>query len=396
MAASKKLSVWKKVLFSVVVLLFFLFFAEGYARIRTYLDTGNVKYLYSTPHGAHRFGVGPLPYRGKEVKEKKPSGVFRIAALGGSTTFGWGIESDSDTWPARLETALNERFADTRFEVINFGRPHATSTVILKKLLPLARRYRPDYYVLFSGYNDYDKALRVEILGRQEDLKKVDPNQRPTGIEFPKAGNSDGFGKEDILERVTIFFLRYSIFAHRMRELIAKIWYKDIAYFYKRERKLAKEKTVAGKRFRTSKEKRNRSAPAVAIRALPFQRRITIDLDRVLGIFRENIGRIIDEIRDDGTDVMLMTLPVQWNHPGARHILESGSLDALNKSIRELSTNRKNPFCDIEVAFMRHPDPSQLFIWDYSHPDANGARLISKKLATCFEENKISTVWASD
>ena len=390
MASSKKLPVWKKVLFAVVVLLVFLFFAESYARIKTYLDTGNVKYFYSSPHGAHRFGVGPLPYRGKEVTEKKPANVFRIAALGGSTTFGWGIELDSNTWPARLETILNEHFTDTRIEVINFGRPHATSTVVLEKLLPLARRYRPDYYILFSGYNDYDKALRVEIFGQREDLEKFGSKRRETGSNFSEGGNADGFSREDFLERVTIFFLRYSIFAHRMRELIAKVWYKDIAYFYKRERKLAKKPTVARKRLRTSGEKKNGPDPGVEIRTLPFQRKITIDLEGVLSVFRKNIRRIIDEIRDDGTDVMLMTLPVQWNHPGARHILERGSLGALNTAIRELSVHRKNPFCDIGAAFMRHQNPSQLFIWDYSHPDANGARLIAKMLATCFKENKIS------
>ena len=40
--ASIKLTLWKKVLFSVIAFLLFFLLVEGYSRFKTYLDTGGV------------------------------------------------------------------------------------------------------------------------------------------------------------------------------------------------------------------------------------------------------------------------------------------------------------------------------------------------------------------
>ncbi len=207
----------------------------------------------------------------------------------------------------------------------------------------------------------------------------------------------------DLVERVTLFILNYSSFAHRLREFIGKVWYKDIEYFYKRERERSVRKSKANKmeepEKRTAAAAREKKtgverAPGrpesggnqggrrkAAVRAASPRFKVSIDLPAVMGWYQANINHLLDNIKAAGAGAMLMTLPVQWNHPGARHILESGSLAALNRAIREIAAARTIPVCDIEGAFKRYPDPGQFFIWDYIHPDPNGAKLIAETLA---------------
>ncbi len=134
-----------------------------------------------------------------------------------------------------MEASLNRESSGARIEVMNFGENHATSTTVLKSRLPLARRYAPDFYILFSGYNDYDKALRKMTVGPSESKSRSAVKPEPSGE--AAVGILE---REDIIERITLFFLSYGVFAHRLREWIAKVWYKDIDYFYKRERARAR------------------------------------------------------------------------------------------------------------------------------------------------------------
>ena len=428
MGSTTKISATKKVLFACLVLLLFIVLLEGYARVKTYLDTGNKKYLYTTPTKALRFGLGPLPYRGREMSENKRTGVFRIIALGGSTTFGWGIESDSKTWPAQLETILRRKVGKSRVEVINFGEPHATSEMVLNRRFPVAMRFRPDFYIIFSGYNDYDKNLRTVLTAKKQDSLRTEkvstPNRpgpapnpqpgerpRPENINRPVESEPGLSRRGDLIEHVTLFILNYSSFAHRLREFIGKVWYKDIEYFYKRERERSVRKSKAdkmeGSEKRTAAAAREKKtgverAPGrpesggnqggrrkAAVRAASPRFKVSIDLPAVMGWYQANINHLLDNIKAAGAGAMLMTLPVQWNHPGARHILESGSLAALNRAIREIGAARKIPVCDIEGAFKRYPDPGQFFIWDYIHPDPNGAKLIAETLADCLNRAEI-------
>jgi lysophospholipase L1-like esterase len=85
-------------------------------------------------------------FRGKEISPK--SGRTRIAALGGSTTYGVGV-GDEDTWPFYLEKALGPDY-----EVINFGMPaHTTVEHIIFSALHLPR-YEPEFAIIHAGLND--------------------------------------------------------------------------------------------------------------------------------------------------------------------------------------------------------------------------------------------------
>lgn len=67
--------------------------------------------------------ISSLGTRGPEVAREKPAGTFRIAAIGDSLTFGYGVAAE-EAWPAALERALNEdpgSLGARRVEVVNFG-----------------------------------------------------------------------------------------------------------------------------------------------------------------------------------------------------------------------------------------------------------------------------------
>src|SRR5688572_1482967 len=49
--------------------------------------------------------IGPLGFRGPTPGVPKPAGTLRVLCLGGSTTYGDGLE-DGDTYPVRLQELL--------------------------------------------------------------------------------------------------------------------------------------------------------------------------------------------------------------------------------------------------------------------------------------------------
>lgn len=59
--------------------------------------------------------------RGGDFPQQPASGVFRILAIGDSTTFGWGVE-DQQAWPAQLEAKLAARGREV--QVLNAGVPN--------------------------------------------------------------------------------------------------------------------------------------------------------------------------------------------------------------------------------------------------------------------------------
>lgn len=65
------------------------------------------------------FTHNSLGYRGKEAREAKAPGVFRIIGVGASNIYGAEV-SDDETMPAYLERLLNKRFHG-KFEVWNQG-----------------------------------------------------------------------------------------------------------------------------------------------------------------------------------------------------------------------------------------------------------------------------------
>lgn len=87
-------------------------------------------------------------YRGSTFPSDKPEEKTRVVAIGGSTTYGIGVNND-ETWPYQLNTVLGEDF-----EVLNLGVPGYSSTENLIQTALLLSEFDPDIAVFQLGLND--------------------------------------------------------------------------------------------------------------------------------------------------------------------------------------------------------------------------------------------------
>lgn len=76
------------------------------------------------------------------------SKAFRIALIGGSTTFSTGV-TDKDSWPAMLQARLGSNYA-----VYNYGMPgYSTAEGIIQMALQVPE-IKPDLVIFYEGWND--------------------------------------------------------------------------------------------------------------------------------------------------------------------------------------------------------------------------------------------------
>lgn len=111
--------------------------------------------------------INSFGFRGPEFSPVKEDGVYRIVALGGSTTYGSGVD-DAHTYPALLEKYLNG-ISGRRVEVINGGIPEADIRDIYnlfhKEIIPL----KPDAVIVNSIANNFLSsyiAYKFDLLGK--------------------------------------------------------------------------------------------------------------------------------------------------------------------------------------------------------------------------------------
>ena len=88
-------------------------------------------------------------FRGINYSLEKPKNTTRIAIIGDSFTFGFGIKNTSDTYPKVLETLLNNN-SNQKYEVMNFGMSGANILDIYWILKYKVLKYNPD--IVMYGY----------------------------------------------------------------------------------------------------------------------------------------------------------------------------------------------------------------------------------------------------
>jgi lysophospholipase L1-like esterase len=124
--------------------------ASGYSKYFPYEQklTGN------PDGGQFSVRINNQGFRGEDFTVEKPPGTFRILTLGASSTFGYHARDD-ETYPALLEREL-VRTAEPgrRYQVINFGLPHATTDNILGLFLAEGVALAPDLVTFYEGAND--------------------------------------------------------------------------------------------------------------------------------------------------------------------------------------------------------------------------------------------------
>jgi lysophospholipase L1-like esterase len=103
-------------------------------------------------------GVNERGIRGRLVEVPKPPGVFRIVALGGSTTYGHNLEV-SESWPNQLQQTLLVQYSRRNVEVINLGVPGYNSLDSVVNLATRGLALEPDLIIVYDGVNDIADRL---------------------------------------------------------------------------------------------------------------------------------------------------------------------------------------------------------------------------------------------
>jgi len=112
-------------------------------------------------------------FRGtRDYTREPPPGVTRLAVLGDSFAFGWGV-GDEETYPALLERALERLLAPGRYEVINAAFP---GTCLGEKAAWYelgVKRFAPGLVVLTALGDDVDgdlywRAFSLDASGRAQ------------------------------------------------------------------------------------------------------------------------------------------------------------------------------------------------------------------------------------
>lgn len=98
------------------------------------------------------YQVNELGFRSRPVEHKKPKGVFRIALLGDSVTYGTGID-EADTLAALLEPLLTEATGRT-VEVVNCGVPATNTGQQVALLKYRVNSIQPDLVLICSTIVD--------------------------------------------------------------------------------------------------------------------------------------------------------------------------------------------------------------------------------------------------
>ena len=172
------------------VILFAL--AEGAVRVRAWLKHGQsevriedafledeelklrrLKPGYSSP----RLTINSLGFRSPELPKEKPAGTYRIAFLGGSTTYCAEVSGDERTWPHLVVEALKARYPERRFDYLNAGVPGYATIESRRRFDLEVAALEPDLVVIYHGTNDLTQNSR--------DLAKLQ-------------GLSDQFGDRDL------------------------------------------------------------------------------------------------------------------------------------------------------------------------------------------------------
>jgi lysophospholipase L1-like esterase len=111
-----------------------------------------------------RVDINSKGLRDHEYGYRKMPGVYRILVLGDSVTFGWGVQFE-DTYPKRLERALNARRDGIKYEVLNSGSGNYKTRDEAIFLKEEGLKYDPDMLILGYFVNDAEPHSQLRQYG---------------------------------------------------------------------------------------------------------------------------------------------------------------------------------------------------------------------------------------
>jgi lysophospholipase L1-like esterase len=132
--------------------------AETYLRfVRVEIDAFGVS-LPARRWFERHVRLNSLGCRDREWSQEKPPGIRRIAVIGDSFTYGWGIEDVADRFTDRLQRRFDEQAPGT-VEVMNVAKPAWDTTGQAAALSDLLSTYAIDEVVLAFVPNDIEKLI---------------------------------------------------------------------------------------------------------------------------------------------------------------------------------------------------------------------------------------------
>jgi lysophospholipase L1-like esterase len=146
------------------------FYADRDQRLAYALPSDDPRACKYLPHPYTCYGLAPgkqrdgathnsQGFRGAEISSPKPADAFRIAVLGGSTTYCEFIGDDDATFPARTQHWLRTDHGRPDVEVLNAGVPGFNSWESAVDFQTRVIDAEPDLAVVFFGVNDVHARL---------------------------------------------------------------------------------------------------------------------------------------------------------------------------------------------------------------------------------------------
>lgn len=162
--ASKDWSVFRDILYGLIVCVLFFGLLEGVLRIAGYpavdrsddpfVGFSSIKPLYVVHEGVATTAPDRVRYFNTvSFPATKPPDTLRIFCFGGSTTYGHPYDA-SASFSRWLEDLLKASTPDKNFEVINAGGISYASY----RIVPLVRetlQYQPDLMIFYTGHNEF-------------------------------------------------------------------------------------------------------------------------------------------------------------------------------------------------------------------------------------------------
>ena len=90
-------------------------------------------------------------FRGDEFSKEKDDNTIRIFAVGGSTTYGFGVPNES-SYPFLLQQKINSLNLEKKVEVINAGVAGAWSKMETDLIKDKLIEYEPDIFIIYDGW----------------------------------------------------------------------------------------------------------------------------------------------------------------------------------------------------------------------------------------------------
>jgi lysophospholipase L1-like esterase len=148
-------------------------------------------------------------FRGEGIALEKSDDVYRIVAMGGSTTYAVYLPWN-ETYPYYLQRELRKRFNTDRIEVVNAGLTGSTSAESFHRMATQVLPIEPDMIVIYHAFNDLLPRVFNDYQEDYYHFRKSDPNNPPGMTRF-------------YLYRLALAVMSPGFF-HENYNLMSKVW----------------------------------------------------------------------------------------------------------------------------------------------------------------------------